>query len=117
MADFNTFVQLELPKRPFTEVDGAQGQIPVRSGLGPRQLDWAWIADLLPAPSVVGSDYTFSTSSTWTVTHNKNSRKFVASCFDDQGNQFFAKINIIDANSFQIKLTEAAAGSVNVVFM
>ena len=43
MADFNTFVQLELPKRPFVDDDGAPGQILVRSNnpLAPRQLVWA----------------------------------------------------------------------------
>lgn len=40
MADFNSFVQTELPKRPWTEADGNQGDILVRQGLGPRQMAW-----------------------------------------------------------------------------
>lgn len=31
MAGFNDFVQIELPKRPYTEGDGNPGDIPVRS--------------------------------------------------------------------------------------
>lgn len=40
---FNDFVQIELPKRPFVEVDGAPGQILVRSSNleRPRELIWA----------------------------------------------------------------------------
>ena len=39
---FNDFVQIELPKRPFTEVDGLPGQTLVRSSnvLAPRELVW-----------------------------------------------------------------------------
>ena len=32
MATFEEFVQTELPKRPFTEVDGTSGQVLCRSG-------------------------------------------------------------------------------------
>jgi hypothetical protein len=38
MASFNDFVQQELPKRPFTEIDGSEGQVLVRRGPGPRQV-------------------------------------------------------------------------------
>lgn len=42
MANFNDFVQIELPKRPFVEVDGQAGQILVRSNNPgkPRELVW-----------------------------------------------------------------------------
>ena len=43
MADFNSFVQLELPRRPFVGTDGAPGQILVRSNnpLAVRELIWS----------------------------------------------------------------------------
>lgn len=43
MADFNTFVQTELPLRPFVATDGAVGQILVRSAnpAHPREMVWA----------------------------------------------------------------------------
>lgn len=43
MADFNSFVQLELPKRPFVDTDGIVGQILVRSNnpLAVRELVWS----------------------------------------------------------------------------
>lgn len=42
-ATFNDFIQDELPKRPFTEADGAAGQVLVRSSRPerPRELVWA----------------------------------------------------------------------------
>jgi hypothetical protein len=48
---FNDFVELELPKRPFTAGDGLPGQLLARSGnpLAPRELVWAYAADLLGA--------------------------------------------------------------------
>lgn len=45
---FNDFVQIELPKRPFAENDGAAGQVLVRSDRPerPRELVWATIPGL-----------------------------------------------------------------------
>lgn len=42
MSAFNNFIQLELPKRPFTEDDGLEGQVLVRSNNPnkPRELVW-----------------------------------------------------------------------------
>lgn len=42
MSSFNNFVQVELPKRPFTNDDGTDGQILVRSSNSekPRELIW-----------------------------------------------------------------------------
>lgn len=37
MSAFEDFVQLELPKRPFTEADPAPESILIRRGPGPRQ--------------------------------------------------------------------------------
>lgn len=48
MAGFNDFVQVELPKRPFTEADGPAGAIPVRSQnpLAPREMEWKMPSEL-----------------------------------------------------------------------
>lgn len=50
MADFNTFVQTELPKRPFVSTDGAAGDVLVRSSnpLAVRELTWVSSASLAP---------------------------------------------------------------------
>lgn len=43
MTTFNEFVQTELPKRPFTETDGAAGQVLVRSGNASHPLELVWV--------------------------------------------------------------------------
>jgi len=51
---FNDFVQIELPKRPFTETDGAPGQVLVRSNRPerPRELVWTTLTGLEAAFSL-----------------------------------------------------------------
>lgn len=55
MSSFNDFIQLELPKRPFTDSDGADGQILIRSTdpNKPRELIWE-------DPSTIINTYTQS---------------------------------------------------------
>lgn len=43
MGEFEDFITLELPKRPFALDDGAPGQIPVRSENAARRLELVWI--------------------------------------------------------------------------
>ena len=40
---FNDFVQIELPKRPFAEVDGAPGQVLARSNRPERPRELVWV--------------------------------------------------------------------------
>jgi len=78
MADFNEFVQLELPKRPFVSSDGVPGQILVRSNnpQAIRELIWSnilndiqdQIGSLNPDIVVVSDGAGGMTSSTITTT-------------------------------------------------
>jgi hypothetical protein len=63
------------------------------------------------------ASYDFSSSLTWTVTHNRGTTKFVESIYDGSGNRVYAGISTIDSNSFQVNFTEPVSGSINVVFM
>jgi hypothetical protein len=58
--------------------------------------------------------YRFQQSLEWLVVHNKNTVSFVYFLFDDSGSQFYAKVNILNRNSFIVKLTEATAGFVTI---
>jgi hypothetical protein len=40
---FNDFVQIELPKRPFAELDGASGQVLARSNRPERPRELVWV--------------------------------------------------------------------------
>jgi trimeric autotransporter adhesin len=54
-------------------------------------------------------------ATTWTVTHNFNTTDFGFFVYDANHNLVLANVNIIDANSFNVVLTEAITGTV-VVF-
>lgn len=60
--------------------------------------------------------YSFSESATWLVVHNRNTTKFIVTLIDSDGDIFYAKINIIDSNSFEVSLTSATSGVVDVTF-
>lgn len=53
---------------------------------------------------------------TWTVIHNLNTTKFNAVCRDETDNIFSARITTLNSNSFEIYLTEAIRGTVDVIF-
>lgn len=54
MSGFNDFVTIELPKRPFVDVDGAAGQVLVRSTRPERvrELEWADFPAIAPGVSL-----------------------------------------------------------------
>ena len=58
--------------------------------------------------------YTFQQSLEWLVVHNKDTVSFVYFLFDASGTQFYAKVTILDRNSFVVRLTEATAGLVTI---
>lgn len=63
------------------------------------------------------SRFEFTDQSTWTIVHNKNTNKFNEKLVDSDGNQFFAKVSVIDNNSFRVNLTYPVTGYVDVFFM
>lgn len=60
--------------------------------------------------------YTFVQKISWLVQHNKNTTRFSEKLLDENKRQIYASINIIDANSFEVLLTEATSGYVDVIF-
>jgi len=77
--------------------------------------------DLINIPSSFNGagnvkQYSFTNSMVWTVNHNMNTRTFVPTLFDANGNNFYANIQTIDNNTFAVNLTDAATGVVNVYF-
>lgn len=60
--------------------------------------------------------YAFSNSIKWIVVHNKNTTRFVETLTDNDGDKFFAKVNIIDSNSFAVTMTQATSGVVDAIF-
>jgi hypothetical protein len=61
--------------------------------------------------------YTISTASdSWIIQHNKNTSVFQEKLYDSNGSQFLAYVEILDANSFKVHLTESITGYVDVFF-
>lgn len=71
----------------------------------------------IPAP-VVTERFTFDSASLrWEVTHNRNTDNFTETLTDSDGNRFFAKVRIVDKNSFYVDLTSAIKGHIDVTFV
>ena len=102
---------------PFTLGPNAQGQLII--GLNADLLDGKHATDFYSSDNspINFGRYEFSSQLTWTVVHNKNTDKFTEKLVDLDGNQFFAKVSILDKNSFQVSLTSAVSGYVDVFFM
>lgn len=61
--------------------------------------------------------YKFDTPSLlWTVTHNQNTDMFVTFLKQINGTPFYALVTLVDKNTFQVHLTDAYSGYVDVIF-
>jgi hypothetical protein len=61
--------------------------------------------------------FSFSESTYWLVQHNRNTTAYSVSLTDSEGDQFYAKIRVIDNNSFSINLADSASGVADVTFL
>ena len=88
------------------------------STVGALRVDTKTIHDVPQGGTGSGSaiHYEFSESLQWVVNHGKNTRSFVESLKDSNGDRFYASVRTVDANTFVVDLTEALSGSVDVVF-
>lgn len=59
----------------------------------------------------------FSPSLEWTIRHNRGTHRMQVSLYDSSGEQFYAKVKLIDDNTVKISLTEANSGAAVVYFM
>ena len=88
--------------------DSAAGALKIFTGV--------WTVAGSPAPVQYLFRYSFDESLIWIVQHNKNTTLFRETLTDSTGQRFDATINIIDDNSFEVVLTEASSGAVDVIF-
>lgn len=90
------------------------------SGLDADTLDGYQAEDFVlkssPVADVDIQRFEFTHSQHWVVVHNKNTTQFVERLSDTDGNRFYARVNIIDENSFEVNLTSATSGFVDVIF-
>ena len=68
------------------------------------------------ATAGIRKTYHFSNALRWFVRHNMNTKSFTETLTDINGERFFAKIKILDENSFVVDLTSATSGAIDVYF-
>lgn len=128
MSAFETFIQVELPKRPYTEIDPSQENVLVRRGPGARQ----HVGVPLGVGQVLGSvggvlqgvprlrtfKLTVSApNTTWIVQHNLASEEVIIQAFDESKYVIIPDtMRILDANTIIITFNSAQAGVARVVF-
>lgn len=77
---------------------------------------WSKIDTSTPQTGNNFVSYNFNMALEWIVNHNKNTRVFNETLFDEDGNKFYAPVKIIDPNTFSVRLTTATSGSIHVLF-
>jgi hypothetical protein len=60
--------------------------------------------------------YEFPSGLRWVVRHNMGTTRFRETLMTNTGDRFYAKVSIIDDNSFQIDMTQEVTGYVDVIF-
>jgi hypothetical protein len=102
---------------PFNLGTNAIGQL--IAGLNADLLDGKHASEFFSSDNkpITHERFEFIENQTWTVVHNKNTDKFTEKLIDSSGNQFFAKITVIDNNSFRVNLTYPVSGVVDVFFL
>lgn len=142
---FESFVQNELPLRPFTASDGNQEGIAIRRGLGPRQMQFLDLEDnqvlarvdgVLTGISInigegggaggvrhfIATVTEGNEQSTWNLNHNLSSQNLVANIYQKNGDGTLQlvipdSLKIVDSNNVEIKFSTAVAGKAILSFV
>jgi hypothetical protein len=126
-AEFENFVQQELPRRPYVTTNPSQETIPVRRGPGPRQLEFVDIAEgevLGKSGGVITGLSVLSISNckgfayekpiaeaVWTIAHLQNTRNVQVTVYDVEGAIIFPdKVTVVDVDTVQISFAGAQDG-------
>jgi hypothetical protein len=138
MSAFEDYIQLELPRRPWSPNDPAQETVPVRRGAGPRQLDFVELTDGQVLGKLAGTVQGITISglggdpvpknyvhvedgspvtNTWIINHNQNSEDYVIVIYDEDGDVIIPdQVNLIDANTIHVIMSFPIKGKAVIVF-
>jgi hypothetical protein len=126
-AEFENFVQQELPRRPYVTTNPSQETVPVRRGPGPRQLEFIDIQEgevlgksggvitgisILEVGNCKGFAYEKPAgASVWTITHLQNTRNVQITVYDQEGAIIFPdRVSVVDSDNVQVTFSNAQAG-------
>lgn len=131
-SPFESFVQTELPKRPFLPEDVASETVLIRRGAAPRQMEAVvlkegevlgmidgMLAGIVPntGPTIDAVVHVQRyTSNRWTIAHNRNNVNVQISLYDAEGREFEPNIIQIGMNSVTVNLVEPALGRAVLIF-
>jgi hypothetical protein len=137
MSAFEDFIQRELPKRGYLDVDVPQESIIVRRGPGARQFDGvtmtegqvlAMVNGVLTGTNLGGAGglssvrkfvlAVASPETVWTIEHNLDSENVIIQAFDENKAVILPDlIRIIDENTVELQFSAAQAGTARVIFL
>jgi len=133
MSAFEDFVQLELPKRPYLEVDPAQETVIVRRGPGPRQLGAVTLTEGqvlgfsggalvgVTAQGLGTRKFTLVVTipaDPWVVPHGMNSTNVIVQVVDAAGYVIIPdEIHLTDGDVVTISFGTAQTGTARLLFL
>lgn len=104
------------PNIVVTQMQGPPGVRGLKGDPGPRG-EKGERGDVGPAaPTATFKRYAFAPALTWRVTHNMGTTMFQETLTDANGRRFHASLRVLNPNEFEIGLTEAMGGTVDVLF-
>lgn len=132
---FESFIQLELPRRPFMLTDVEEESVIIRRGAAPRQMDGIKMTDgqvlgmkdgkLAGIGSGSGGSFAGGfthiqeeSASTWVIQHNRNSTDISApTVINSAGNVVFPDSVSVATNTVTLTFSVAQAGKATIVFV
>lgn len=136
MSAFEDFIQLELPRRPWSDTDPVLETVPVRRGAGPRQLDFVALTDGQVLGKISGTmqgvtiaglggeiipkNYIHTevvAALAWNINHAKSSSDYVVVVYDENGATIIPESIVeTDGNNIIVNWNATQAGKAVLIF-
>lgn len=128
-SDFESYIQIEIPKRPFMETDAELESVIVRRGQGPRQLQGVKINEgealgmrdgQLVSMQIKGAVSQIhlqnDPSKHWTIVNAQDSVNVTVTVYDTNGKVIIADDVVVTADQIDVFFNEAQAGRAVFIF-
>lgn len=130
-GEFETFVQTELPLRPFVTSNPALETVLVRRGAGPRQYEAIVIGEgevlgkvngeltSMKIAGVIKANVHFSVGSTeWLVEHEHATTDVIVQTFDNDNEVIYPEsIKVVDDGTIRILFNSTQQGYARIIFL
>jgi hypothetical protein len=130
-GEFETFVQTELPLRPFVTSNPAQETVLVRRGAGPRQYEAITIGEgevlgkvngqlaSMKIAGVIKANVHFDVASTeWLIEHDNQTTDVIVQAFDNDNEVIYPEsIKVVDDGTVRILFNSTQQGYARIIFL